>query len=250
MSLSPTSQTFPQTVLPEETAFSSTTASCCCCAIRQESTSMTSDFENLISMGIAQYDTTEESKYPFIETTLHFNPPELEDAEIARQVSGKEGKFRWIPLAYRTKESFSQEDQARIEKWMAIIKPLVTSREETRSERLQSLSPEAYATVKHLDFCGMKMPISAIIERINKAQAPTIINLKNCQFSDQDFSRIQLKPSLQKLILSYNPLTDVAVAAIKQANLHNLDVVCLAHTKVAKDFAEQTLSNGKTQVFL
>ena len=68
------------------------------------------------------------------------------------------------------------------------------------------------------------------MKRVNAAASLTIINVKGCQISDVALARMRLPPTLKKLLLTYNPLTEKSLQTVASAQLTGLEVLCAAHT--------------------
>jgi Leucine-rich repeat (LRR) protein len=121
--------------------------------------------------------------------------------------------------------------------------------EKKRAQTLRALPLTAWRNVQQLDFTGMGFSEDEIVERVNAAANPTIINVKGCQISDLTLAHMRLSPTLKKLILTYNPITEKSLKTISSAHLTGLEVLCVAHTLIPPQTAIK-LSTQTLRVFV
>jgi hypothetical protein len=206
------------------------------------------EWDHAIACGIAQYDTDAASVYPYIETGFCLDVPPLEDPGFKSDVLSQTGKWRWLPLSVGIEE-LPECDRACAKKWLETTLPGIIATEKKRSQALRALPLTAFRDVQQLDFTGMGFSEDEIVERVNAATRHTIINVKGCQISDVALARMQLSPTLKKLILTYNPLTEKSLQTVASARLAALEVLCAAHTCIPPQEAIK-LSTKTLRVFV
>jgi hypothetical protein len=188
---------------------------------------------HVYSVGIVQGNVDKSTKFPFAEPRYKISPPPSREKAFAACKTDREIQDQWISTLLETvtgekPQIVSADDKVWLSQQMKTVEKL----EKERAVDLRKKSLEEFKDVAQLDFSFLHFSQKEIIERVNASPSLALLNLKQCDVTDEMLTQLKFPETLRLLILSYTKITDKSVPLLKK--LSQLTRICVSKTQVTK----------------